>query len=56
VNGREQCVATDPEFFKAIMHNGSKAGMSMMEQDYICSTTVTTSQKVDAGDRWFKVR
>lgn len=55
-NGRsgESCVATDAAFFKDILRNGSKAGMAMFEQDYICSTTATTAQDKDAGAKWFE--
>lgn len=48
------CLATDPEFFKAILANGSKAGMVMFEQDYICSTTGQTARRLGAGPEWFE--
>ena len=38
-------------FFKQILQNGSKAGMVMFEQDYICSSYATTSSAVGIGAR-----
>lgn len=51
--GEGDSVCVDPEFFKAIFANGSKAGMVMMEQDYLCSSTSQTSRDLSVGPEWF---
>ena len=51
-SARPGCVATDPAFFRAVLANGTRAGMAMMEQDYICSTTSATSRVLGAGEAW----
>ena len=33
--------------------NGSKAGMIMMEQDYLCSSTAQTAKDLNVGPMWF---
>ena len=53
-SARPGCVATDPAFFRAVLANGTRAGMAMMEQDYICSTTSATSRVLGAGEAWFR--
>ena len=49
----DACIAVDPKFFAAVLANGSKAGMVMMEQDYICSTTSQTARRLGTGRDWF---
>ena len=51
--GVKNAIPVDAEFFKAIFANGSKAGMVMMEQDYLCSSTVQTSADLTSGPAWF---
>ena len=47
------CIATDSSFFIDVFANGTTAGMSMFEQDYICSTTAATSRALGVGRAWF---
>ena len=36
----------DVRFFNEVLRNGTEAGMVMFEQDYICSSTASTSKVV----------
>ena len=47
-------VPLDRGFFDGIFRNGSKAGMKMFEQDYICSSMATTSTDLGMGRAWFE--
>jgi hypothetical protein len=49
-----QSVSVDPRFFDAIFANGTAAGMVMMEQDYLCSSTSQTARDLTVGRRWFR--
>jgi hypothetical protein len=43
-------------FYRDLFANGSRIGMRMFEQDFLCFTTLNTdllTSDVDTGDRWF---
>jgi hypothetical protein len=52
-SGVGESVCVDPQFFEDVFKNGSKAGMVMMEQDYLCSSTAQTARDLSVGPTWF---
>jgi hypothetical protein len=55
VDLQQHAIPTDRSFYDAIFANGSKVGMKMFEQDFLCSingVTNLTRQDVESGMLW----
>lgn len=53
----ESAIPLDPNFYKDLFANGTKIGMKMFEQDFLCSIntdTALTNNDVDSGATWMQ--
>jgi hypothetical protein len=57
-NGNPTAIPLDPAFYPDLFHNGTKIGMKMFEQDFLCSYgiggTGLTNTDVDTGKLWME--